>query len=125
MYWTYVEHGKQAQRSHGGLIVCFDRQVGRKAGLAKSLSESYRALDSPLSWFSIVSRRGAGTDAGPRPGRHNGGRALCLARRLARRLTSKIRFESMKIKQNLPLLLSSSMVEHPAVNRRVVGSSPT
>ena len=24
----YIEHGKQAQRSHGGLIACFDRQGG-------------------------------------------------------------------------------------------------
>ncbi len=28
----YVEHGEQAQRSNGGPIVCFDRQVVRKAG---------------------------------------------------------------------------------------------
>ncbi len=28
----YVEHGKQAQRSPGGRIVCFDRRVVRKAG---------------------------------------------------------------------------------------------
>ena len=28
----YVEHGKQAQRSHGGRIVCFDRRVVRNAG---------------------------------------------------------------------------------------------
>ena len=28
----YVEHGKQAQRSPGGLIVCFDRRVVRNAG---------------------------------------------------------------------------------------------
>ena len=28
----YVEHGKQAQRSPGGRIACFDRRVVRKAG---------------------------------------------------------------------------------------------
>ena len=28
----YVEHGEQAQRSNGGLIACFDRQVVRNAG---------------------------------------------------------------------------------------------
>ena len=28
----YVEHGEQAQRSHGGLVACFDRQVVRNAG---------------------------------------------------------------------------------------------
>ena len=28
----YVEHGKQAQRSHGGRIACFDRRVVRNAG---------------------------------------------------------------------------------------------
>ena len=28
----YVEHGKQAQRSPGGCIVCFDRRVVRNAG---------------------------------------------------------------------------------------------
>ena len=28
----YVEHGKQAQRSPGGRIVCFDRRVVRNAG---------------------------------------------------------------------------------------------
>ena len=28
----YVEHGEQAQRSNGGPIACFDRQVVRKAG---------------------------------------------------------------------------------------------
>ena len=28
----YVEHGEQAQRSNGGLIACFDRQLVRKAG---------------------------------------------------------------------------------------------
>ena len=27
----YIEHGEQAQRSHGTLIACFDRQVARKA----------------------------------------------------------------------------------------------
>ena len=29
------------------------------------------------------------------------------------------------LRGRLPTLLSSSMAEHPAVNRRVVGSSPT
>ena len=28
----YVEHGKQAQRSPGGRIACFDRRVVRNAG---------------------------------------------------------------------------------------------
>ena len=28
----YVEHGEQAQRSNGGPIACFDRQLVRKAG---------------------------------------------------------------------------------------------
>ena len=28
----YVEHGEQTQRSNGGLIACFDRQVVRNAG---------------------------------------------------------------------------------------------
>ena len=28
----YVEHGKQAQRSHGGRIACFDRRVVRNTG---------------------------------------------------------------------------------------------
>ena len=28
----YVEHGKQAQRSHGGRMACFDRRVVRNAG---------------------------------------------------------------------------------------------
>ena len=28
----YLEHGEQAQRSNGGLIACFDRQLVRKAG---------------------------------------------------------------------------------------------
>ena len=28
----YVEHGKQAQRSRGGRIVCFGRRVVRNAG---------------------------------------------------------------------------------------------
>ena len=28
----YVEHGEQAQRSNGGPIVCFDRQLVRNAG---------------------------------------------------------------------------------------------
>jgi hypothetical protein len=28
----YSEHGKQAQRSNGGPMACFDRQVGRNAG---------------------------------------------------------------------------------------------
>ena len=28
----YVEHGEQAQRSNGGLIACFDRQLVRNAG---------------------------------------------------------------------------------------------
>ncbi len=28
----YFEHGEQAQRSNGGFIACFDRQVVRKAG---------------------------------------------------------------------------------------------
>ena len=28
----YVEHGEQAQRSDGGPIACFDRQVVRNAG---------------------------------------------------------------------------------------------
>ena len=28
----YVEHGEQAQRSNGGPIACFDRQVVRNAG---------------------------------------------------------------------------------------------
>ena len=30
----YIEHGKQAQRSHGGHTACFDRRVVRHAGLA-------------------------------------------------------------------------------------------
>ena len=34
----YVEHGKQAQRSHGGRIVCFDRRVVRNAESAPSKS---------------------------------------------------------------------------------------
>jgi hypothetical protein len=29
------------------------------------------------------------------------------------------------LQRSLPTFLSSSMVEHPAVNRRVVGSNPT
>ena len=29
----YIEHGKQAQRSHGGLIACSDRQGGEKCRL--------------------------------------------------------------------------------------------
>ena len=28
----HVEHGEQAQRRNGGPIVCFDRQLVRKAG---------------------------------------------------------------------------------------------
>ena len=28
----YVEHGEQAQRSNGGPLACFDRQVVRNAG---------------------------------------------------------------------------------------------
>ena len=28
----YVEHGEQAQRSNGGSIACFDRQLVRNAG---------------------------------------------------------------------------------------------
>ena len=41
----YVEHGKQAQRSHGGHAVCFGRWVVRNAGyiaggLAASASSS-------------------------------------------------------------------------------------
>ena len=28
----YVEHGEQAQRSNGGFIACFDRQLVRNAG---------------------------------------------------------------------------------------------
>ncbi len=32
----YIEHGKQAQRSHGGHTTCFDRRVVRHAGLAPS-----------------------------------------------------------------------------------------
>ena len=28
----YIEHGKQAQRSHGGRIACFDRRVVRNTG---------------------------------------------------------------------------------------------
>ena len=31
----YVEHGKQAQRSPGGRIACFDRRVVRNAGLVR------------------------------------------------------------------------------------------
>ena len=31
----YVEHGKQAQRSHGGRIACFDRWVVRNAGYSR------------------------------------------------------------------------------------------
>ena len=34
----YVEHGKQAQRSPGGRIVCFDRPVVRNAGYRSSYS---------------------------------------------------------------------------------------
>ena len=34
-------------------------------------------------------------------------------------------FEKQRAKRFAPSLLSSSMAEHPAVNRRVVGSSPT
>ena len=33
----YVEHGKQAQRSPGGCIVCFDRRVVRHAGYPSSV----------------------------------------------------------------------------------------
>ena len=33
----YVEHGKQAQRSPGGRIVCFDRRVVRNAGQIATL----------------------------------------------------------------------------------------
>ena len=28
----YVEHGEQTERSNGGPIACFDRQLARKAG---------------------------------------------------------------------------------------------
>ena len=28
----YVEHSEQAQRSNGGLVACFDRQLARNAG---------------------------------------------------------------------------------------------
>ena len=34
----YVEHGKQAQRSHGGRIVCFGRRVVRNAGYGSSVA---------------------------------------------------------------------------------------
>ena len=35
----YIEHGKQAQQSHGGRIVCCGRQVVRNAGyLEKAIS---------------------------------------------------------------------------------------
>ena len=35
----YVEHGEQAQRSNGGLIACFDRQVVRNAGWTQPMSD--------------------------------------------------------------------------------------
>ncbi len=38
----YVEHGKQAQRSHGGRIVCFDRRVVRNAGYCLARGASQR-----------------------------------------------------------------------------------
>ena len=50
----YVEHGEQAQRSNGGLIACFDRQVARKAG-----SPQYSSLKN------IFSPKGA-EDVSPR-----------------------------------------------------------
>ena len=39
----YVEHGKQAQRSHGGRIACLDRLVVRNAGLRIPIRSSILA----------------------------------------------------------------------------------
>ena len=40
----YVEHGKQAQRSHGGRIVCFDRLVVRMQ-VAEQIAELLDAIE--------------------------------------------------------------------------------
>ena len=51
MLEPYVEHGKQAQRSHGGRIACFDRRVVRHAGWCpRAARTSVPAARSLLRW---------------------------------------------------------------------------
>ncbi len=51
MLEQYVEHGKQAQRSHGGRIVCFDRRVVRNAGWCpRAARTAVPAARSLLRW---------------------------------------------------------------------------
>ena len=63
----YVEHGKQAQRSPGGRIVCFDRRVVRNAG--QGMQTDYTLSRRPrrsAAGFRAVPERGSGTGgAGP------------------------------------------------------------
>ena len=44
---SYVEHGEQAQRSSGGPIACFGRQVVRNAGLVGIHSSSQSSVMGP------------------------------------------------------------------------------
>ena len=50
----YVEHGKQAQRSPGGRIACFDRRVVRKAGQAKQHGFTIVSKDGDFSGRSFL-----------------------------------------------------------------------
>ena len=54
-------------------------------------------------------------------------RRLCEKRRYSRVVDTRTRVLviSLVVSATAILILSSSMVEHPAVNRRVVGSNPT
>ena len=55
----YIEHGKQAQRSHGGHTTCFDRRVVRHAGLAPShgFHESRDTKHESRPFFACFDRR--------------------------------------------------------------------
>ena len=52
----YVEHGKQAQRSPGGHMACFDRRVVRNAGWQGTTAPADKSLLASLE-FPTISRQ--------------------------------------------------------------------
>ena len=58
----YVEHGKQAQRSPGGRMACFDRRVVRNAGWQEQIPQATQSITKPELYDPI--RQAGGTRRG-------------------------------------------------------------
>ena len=79
----YVEHGEQAQRSHGGPIACFDRQVGRVED-GRGCSGRLRRigpLSRPRSSNRTCGFPASGSPTGFLPQAVAGGGPRCIRRR--------------------------------------------